>query len=270
MQRTAIDLVSFAAPAATAAVTELLDGFEWSVRTSPAASWLQATSASAHPLILLLGDEPCSADRIGNAVRQRRGALLGVFAGRAASWESDVVWHCTDFVHWPCSRDELHCRLRRIAGGAGDDHARTTLADDLASLIGATPSFLRASRYCDSCRTATTAPWAENTCVARMCARLRPRTSISRTPSRRSSSAKTSCSVSMSFPYRYRRYANANAMATWPCSPSISCNTSAANTAVQNGSIQTRSHGSRAKAGLATYASCRTRFTAAFCSPTAM
>ena len=146
MQRTAIELVSFAAPAATAAVTDLLDSHEWSVRTNAANRWLQASPGSTHPLILLLDKEPSSLDRLGDAMRQRRGPLLGVFAGSVASWDSDILRHCTDFVHWPCSRDELHCRLRRIAGCIADNPTQTALADDLAgiNMIGASPIFLRA------------------------------------------------------------------------------------------------------------------------------
>lgn len=147
MQRTAIDLVSFAAPAATAAIARLLDSQEWSVRTDSGAAWLQTAAPSTHPLVVLFGDEPSSIARLDNAMRQRRGPLFGVFVGTTGSWNSDLVHRCTDFVHWPCSRDELHCRLRRVAGSRGASPlAPTTLANDLASLnmIGASPIFLRA------------------------------------------------------------------------------------------------------------------------------
>lgn len=146
MQRIAIELVSFATPAAVDAVTHSLDSREWSVQTHPAALWLRAPSRRTDPLILLIGDATCHNDELGNVLRQQRGPVLGVFATDVASWDPRMLRHCTDFVRWPCSSDEFHWRLRRLVCQASTASTPTAAADDLASvnMIGRSPNFLRA------------------------------------------------------------------------------------------------------------------------------
>lgn len=160
MQKTAIDLVSFATTATVEALMHALDAREWNLRPHTAPSSLRAVRGAntapdnptpATPLILLIGDQPCDTSCLEQLMRQQRGAVLGVFASDVAAWDRKVLHYCTDFVRWPCSRDELGYRLRRmlsndVAASVEDASADELASLDLASLnmIGRAPNFLRA------------------------------------------------------------------------------------------------------------------------------
>ena len=77
--------------------------------------WLSADSNTLDkPTILLLSRKDYPHDKLLSMLSKIKAPILGIFACDNAQWDEEVLTRCTDFLGWPCHKDELELRLQRV------------------------------------------------------------------------------------------------------------------------------------------------------------
>ena len=151
MTRPTIGLVPFASASQTLALTSLLDTLGDSPLQISPQDWLDTATTGRFPtpLLLFFGQLDYPAERVRVALRAQRAFSMAIFRTDGAGFDSEIAATCNDFLLWPCARQELVTRLKRVRGinhdslGGIDESA---LLEEFAglNLVGGSASFVAA------------------------------------------------------------------------------------------------------------------------------
>lgn len=149
MDTAPLTLVPFARPDSGAALCSALADLGYRPRVmTPEHLRRDTLPGEPGPVVFLLGSTGCTREQVLSAVTYLcpLPSLAMVVSGEGG-WDRELIDACCDCAQWPCGRDELAFRLKRLSQGprvrsALDPVLTETLAG--LNLIGRSPAFLDA------------------------------------------------------------------------------------------------------------------------------
>jgi DNA-binding NtrC family response regulator len=115
-----LNLVSFASPLQCDGLKDVLLSLGYSIHPSRGDEWPAKASLRPYfPIVFVLGcPSACPIETVRSfLVSHVEVPLVGVFPRDAPIEDSSILGRCTDFLAWPCHREELALRLKRAGVG---------------------------------------------------------------------------------------------------------------------------------------------------------
>ncbi len=149
--RRKLTIASFSSDVCCESFFAAVQGLGYEVHSVGGSEWLRAgTDEFTDPTVLLLSSAYIPRDQLISIVTKgKQSFLLGVCCHSDREWEYGVLKHCTDFLGWPCHRDELQLRLQRTFGDPQvvvNDTDETAFLQQFVdlNLLGESPAFVAA------------------------------------------------------------------------------------------------------------------------------
>ncbi len=146
-------LVSFASDAYRDWLAETVRRLGYEPYVLQGEKWLLAEpDRFDRPTILLLSHNHYPPDKLLSVLIKRQTVpILGAFTCDDARWGEEILSRCSDFLGWPCHKDELKLRLQRVFGGAelgASNIDEISLLEEFVNfnMLGSSPAFLEAIR----------------------------------------------------------------------------------------------------------------------------
>ena len=115
MDNMEITLIPFAAPSLRSAVEDSLKRLGYLIRILPAGEWLDRRYEQVGKLpVLLLGSSEIPLSQIDAGISDcAKTPIFAVVGSDVLTNKRAILTRCSDFSCWPCSEQELACRLGR-------------------------------------------------------------------------------------------------------------------------------------------------------------
>lgn len=115
MDKVTFSFVSFSRTDQDRLLRQALSAYGCDIQPLSCDEWLSTVGASpARPTILFLAQSAYPRAVLLSALERPHAPCLGVCDGDAAPWDSELLNYCSEFVRWPCHRDELLLRIQRL------------------------------------------------------------------------------------------------------------------------------------------------------------
>lgn len=147
-----ISLISFAPPALSSELQDMLRNVQCDSTLVPGQIWLDKEPAHRNEPALLLfnGGEYPRAQIVATLKRQASRPFAVIIPRENSACDPEILSCCHDFIAWPCTTAELEFRLARLAVHLSCDTSSTEhnaeLLEDFAALnlVGQSSAFIRA------------------------------------------------------------------------------------------------------------------------------
>jgi DNA-binding NtrC family response regulator len=114
MSHLPLSLLPFASLPDADALHALLESFGHVVLSTTLDDLMATPAHGFAPIVLLFGSEPFPRERLLEFLKRTPAPVCLGVALRDSVWDLEVLEFCSEFIAWPCSREELGLRLARI------------------------------------------------------------------------------------------------------------------------------------------------------------